>query len=87
MGSSYSFAEGYVDVIDSSKNYIRKKFNCELDDMEKGEKNEMIIDILDNSFWKNNDLFIDYETKGERLRIKRKLEILSLNKAIIKNLS
>lgn len=87
MGSSYSFAEGYVDVIDSSKNYIRKKFNCELDDMEKGEKNEMIIDILDNSFWKNNDLFIDYETKGERLRIKRKSEILSLNKAIIKNLS
>lgn len=87
MGSSYSFAEGYVDVIDSSKNYIRKKFNCELDDMEKGEKNEMIIDILDNSFWKNNDLFIDYETKGERLRIQRKLEILSLNKAIIKNLS
>lgn len=87
MGSSYSFAEGYVDVIDSSKNYIRKKFNCELDDMEKGEKNQVIIDILDNSFWKNNDLFIDYETKGERLRIQRKLEILSLNKAIIKNLS
>ena len=86
MGASYSYIEAYFDILDDSKNYIKKKFNCELDDMEKGDKNQIIIDILDNSFWKNNDLFIDYETKRERLLIRRKLEILSLNKAI-KNLS
>ena len=84
MGMSHSIKAilSFNNIYDLSNNTFCY-FNKELDKMEKGqEKDNVIIDIFEEKYWRDRKLYIDYETKSQRIKNRRTREILSLKQKL-----
>ena len=84
MGLSQSIKAiiSYSDIQDIS-NTIFKKFNYDIDKMEKGEKKDEIIITVENEiYFRDKKLYIDYKNKKNKVADRRKREIQELKRKI-----
>lgn len=84
MGISQSMKTiiSYSDIKDIS-NTIFKKSNCPVDAMERGVKQDnIVINIMEEKYWRDRKLHIDYKNKKKRVCNRRKREIFKLKKEI-----